>query len=73
MSSVYIPQEEEEELTRDKRGKERTIHVKKRRKDHLSFFLSSSSSVYSRNDCMLYRLRIELIRVILYCSILARD
>jgi len=52
-----------EELTRDNREKER--------KDHLSFLLlsssSSSSSVYSRNDCILLcRLRIELLKVILY-------
>jgi hypothetical protein len=39
-----------EKLTRDKRGKERTINVKER-KDHLSFFVSSSS-VYYRIDCM---------------------
>jgi hypothetical protein len=62
MSSVYIPIKKEE-LTRDNREKER--------KDHLSFFLlsssSSSSSVYYRNDCILLcRLRIELLKVILY-------
>ncbi len=62
MSSVYIPIKKEE-LTRDNREKER--------KDHLSFLLlsssSSSSSVYYRNDCILLcRLRIELLKVILY-------
>lgn len=49
---------EEEELTRDKRGKERTINLKER-KYHLSFSLSSSSSSSSSahygHDCMLYR------------------
>ena len=68
---VYI---REEELRRDKRGKERTMNVKELKKEKITYsFFSSSSFVYSRNDCMLYRLRIELVKVILYIVQLSHE
>jgi hypothetical protein len=68
MSGVYIYiYNREEELTRNKRGKERTINLKRKKKITYPFFsLSSSScSVYSRNDCMLSKSQIEPVKVIL--------
>jgi hypothetical protein len=66
MSGVYILKKKNWQGTKEEKKEQ---YMYKKEKITYPFFVSSSScssSVYSRNDCVLYRLRIELVKVIIY-------